>query len=267
MPGNLKYALFALVPFVGLSCSRGSVTSPHEEPIPNPAGWTLVWHDEFDSKSIDLSKWSYEVGGNGWGNNELEYYTARQNNAYVDSGCLVIRALKENYSGNSYTSARLITKNKGDWLYGRIEVRAKLPYGKGIWPAIWMMPTDSYYGGWPLSGEIDIMELLGDKPNKIYGTIHFGQTDQQRQGSYTLPKGSFSDNFHLFAVEWDSTSISWFVDSLMFFKTYISAPFDKRFYLILNVAIGGNWPGYPDYRTEFPQEMVIDYVRVYKKLG
>ncbi len=263
----LKYLLLIVVATLVISCGKGNITSTNERIVPTLPGWTLVWDDEFDSTAINLSKWSYEVGGNGWGNSELEYYTSRPNNAYVDSGFLVIQALKENYLGNSYTSARLVTKNKGDWLYGRIEVRAKLPYGKGIWPAIWMMPTDSYYGGWPLSGEIDIMELLGDKPNKVYGTIHFGETNQQRQGSYTLPTGFFSDGFHLFAIEWDSTSISWFVDSSMFFRTYIDSPFDKRFYLILNVAVGGDWPGNPDYTTVFPQQMVVDYVRVYKRSG
>ena len=134
-----------------------------------------------------------------------------------------------------------------------------------LWPAIWMMPTDSYYGGWPLSGEIDIMELLGQEANKIYGTLHFGDPQKVRQGSYVLPDGYFCGAFHVFAIQWDSTSISWFVDSTMYYKTYITKPFDKRFYLILNVAVGGNWPGSPDYTTYFPQKMFVDYVRVYRK--
>ncbi|MCL5020809.1 MAG: glycoside hydrolase family 16 protein [Bacteroidetes bacterium] len=250
------------------SCSKHSeaVTQPGDSAgIPQLPGWQLVWHDEFDSSGIDLAKWNFEVNGNGGGNNELEYYTANPQNAYVDSGCLVIQALKQSYLGKDYTSARMTTQGKGDWTYGRIEVRATLPYGQGLWPAIWMMPTDSYYGGWPLSGEIDIMEMLGQQANKIYGTLHFGQPQQMRQGSYTLPSGYFSASFHVFAVEWDSTSISWFVDSTMYYKTNITKPFDKRFYLILNVAVGGNWPGSPDYTTYFPQKMLVDYVRVYRK--
>ncbi|HUI30274.1 MAG TPA: glycoside hydrolase family 16 protein [Candidatus Acidoferrales bacterium] len=234
--------------------------------VPQLPGWTLVWHDEFDSSGIDLRKWNFEVNGNGGGNNELEYYTANPQNAYIDSGRLIIQALKQSYLGKDYTSARITTESKGDWTYGRIEVSAMLPYGQGLWPAIWMMPTDSYYGGWPLSGEIDIMEMLGQQANKIYGTIHYGQSNQQRQGTYTLPSGRFfSNEFHLFAIEWDSVSISWYIDSTMYYKTYVGQPFDRRFFLILNVAVGGDWPGSPDYTTYFPQQMVVDYVRVYKK--
>ncbi len=260
-------ALIIIMSLLGCGKKNDSVVAPPSDStsVPTLPGWELVWHDEFDSTGIDRTKWNFEVNGDGGGNNELEYYTANPENAYVDSGCLVIQALKQNYLGKSYTSARMTTEGKGDWTYGRIEARAFLPFGQGLWPAIWMMPTDSYYGGWPLSGEIDIMEMLGQQANKIYGTIHFGQPEQSRQGSYVLAQGYFCGDFHTFAVEWDSSSISWFVDSSMYYKTYITKPFDKRFFLILNVAVGGNWPGSPDYTTVFPQKMLVDYVRVYRR--
>ncbi len=265
--GAMALAVACFLSLSFFSCKKtDSVVNPADSTsLPSLPGWALVWHDEFDSTGIDLSKWNFEVNGNGGGNNELQYYTSNPQNAYVDSGCLVIQALEQSYLGKDYTSARMTTQGKGDWSYGRVEVRAMLPYGQGLWPAIWMMPTDSYYGGWPLSGEIDIMEMLGQQANKIYGTLHFGQPQQMRQGTYVLPAGYFSASFHTFAIEWDSTSISWYVDSTMYYKTYITKPFDKRFFLILNVAVGGNWPGSPDYTTYFPQKMVIDYVRVYRK--
>ena len=236
----MKLVLAGILSSFLLSCSKhgDAVTQPEDSTaIPQLPGWQLVWHDEFDSSAIDLMKWNFEVNGDGGGNNELQYYTANPQNAYIDSGRLVIQALKQSYLGKDYTSARMTTQFKGDWTYGRVEVKALLPYGLGLWPAIWMMPTDSYYGGWPLSGEIDIMELLGQEANKIYGTLHFGDPQKVRQGSYVLPDGYFCGAFHVFAIQWDSTSISWFVDSTMYYKTYITKPFDKRFYLILNVAV------------------------------
>lgn len=252
-----------------------------QEVIIPPPGWQLVWNDEFNGSSIDAQKWEHEVNAQGGGNNELQYYTARPENSYIDSGKLVIKALKETYTGpegtREYTSARLRTKGKGDWKYGRFEIRAKLPFGQGLWPAIWMLPTDWVYGGWAASGEIDIMELLGQEPNKVYGTLHYGGEwpDNKHTGaSYTLPNGTFSDDFHLFVLEWDTTAIRWYVDGVHY-QTQTQwhssggaypAPFDQRFHLLLNVAVGGNWPGNPDDTTIFPQTMVIDYVRVYKKV-
>jgi beta-glucanase (GH16 family) len=231
-------------------------------------GWTLVWNDEFNGTSIDLNKWNYEVNGDGGGNNELQYYTARPQNSSIENGALVIRAQQENYLSKQYTSARMNSNLKGDWKYGHVEARAKLPIGKGMWPAIWMLPTDWEYGGWPMSGEIDIMECLGQEPQKVYGTIHFGQsvaTQQQMGGSMSLTSGTFNDDFHVFAIDWDSTSIQWYVDGKKYFTAVKSFPFDKRFHLVLNVAVGGNWPGSPDEFTTFPQTMVIDYIRVYEK--
>jgi beta-glucanase (GH16 family) len=234
------------------------------------AGWTLVWSDEFKESTVNTTRWNFETGGGGWGNNELEYYTGRTDNAYQDQGCLVIKAQQEIYQNRGYTSARMTTAHLGDWLYGRVDVRAKLPTGKGLWPAIWMMPTDSYYGSWPASGEMDIMELLGDNPSKVYGTIHWAASGQHVStgGSYTLPAGaSFANGFHLFTYEWSADSVKWLVDGHQYFSVHNGSPFDKRFFLILNVAVGGNWPGNPDASTVFPQTMQVDYVRVYKKEG
>ena len=168
------------------------------------------------------------------------------------------------------------TANKGDWTYGKIEVRAKLPYGQGLWPAIWMLPTDWEYGGWPLSGEIDIMEIVGHQPNRVYGTIHYGNSwpnNSQSGNAYVLPTGDFSDDYHVFSIEWEENEIRWYVDGLLYSTQNFwftpsapyPAPFDKRFHILLNVAVGGNWPGSPDETTVFPQEMRVDYVRIYEK--
>ncbi len=241
-------------------------------------GWQLVWADEFDSVVLDRHKWNFEIGTgvNGWGNNELQYYTDRAKNAFIQDGRLVIEARRENYAGQEYTSARMTTKNKGDWLYGKFEIRARLPRGKGLWPAIWMLPTDWAYGGWPKSGEIDIMENLGDDTRTVYGTLHYGNDwpDNSHTGkSYFISAGKdFYDDFHLFSIEWDPKEIRWRVDGVLYQTQSrwftpaagYPAPFDKRFHLLLNVAVGGNWPGNPDGGTSFPQRMYIDYVRVYQ---
>lgn len=265
-----------------LFCSRIKNPMKPEGEIPAPEGWKLVWNDGFNGPSIDSGKWEFEVNGKGGGNNELQYYTDRKENAFIENGALVIQALKEQYTGadgtRSYTSARIKTKNKGDWKYGRFDIRARLPFGQGIWPAIWMMPTDAAYGSWPVSGEIDIMEELGQEPNKVYQTLHFGgasSAHSQTGGSYVLQSGDFSEDFHLFTLEWDSTAIRWFVDDTMVLIKKVDswyttaaprpAPFDQRFYMIFNLAVGGNWPKSPDATTTFPQRLTVDYVRVFRK--
>jgi beta-glucanase (GH16 family) len=261
--------LFFVLSTTITSCKKkDTVTNPDSssgDQIIPPPGYKLVWHDEFNSQTLDASKWNYEVNGDGGGNNELQYYTDSSSNCFIQNGCLVIQALSQSYLGKDYTSARLNSNAKGDWTYGRFEARAKLPYGQGLWPAIWMLPTDWVYGGWPTSGEIDIMEELGQTANKVYGTIHYGNPHEQQGGTYTLPTGYFLSDFHVFACEWDSTTISFFVDSTKYFTAYISKPFDQRFHFVLNVAVGGNFPGNPDYSTTFPQQMIIDYVRVFQK--
>jgi beta-glucanase (GH16 family) len=240
-------------------------------------GYQLMWSDEFEyTGKPDAAKWSYDLGGNGWGNQEAQYYTDRLENAKVENGKLIITALKETYGSNAYTSARLHTKYKGDWLYGRMEIRAKLPFGRGTWAAIWMLPTDWAYGGWPNSGEIDIMEHVGFDQNTVYGTIHTelynGMLNTQR-GDHVYFSDA-SDAFHTYAIEWSEDTIDFFADDNVFFSypNYHTGsdrwPFDKRFYLLMNIAVGGTWGGAQGIDdTIFPATMEIDYVRVYQKFA
>ena len=232
----------------------------------------LMWADEFNYDGLpDSTKWSYEEGGNGWGNNELQYYTTKQlKNASVTDGKLTIAALYESYGGKSYTSARLVSKLKGDWLYGRIEVSAKLPSGRGTWPAIWMMPTDAEYGGWPNSGEIDIMEHVGYDPYVVHATTHTNMYyGGNGKGSSIRVNDAFTA-FHVYAVDWTPTKMDFYVDDTKYFtlnstSDYKTWPFNKRFFLIMNIAVGGNWGGAQGVdNTVFPAKMDIDYVRVYK---
>jgi beta-glucanase (GH16 family) len=250
---------------------------------PTSNGWTLVWSDEFngpDGSSVDRTKWVVETGGDGWGNQELEYYTDRSENVSVHDGNLVIRALPEKYTGpdgvkRNYTSARLKTFGKFSQTYGRFEARIKIPYGQGMWPAFWMLGDDIDKVGWPACGEIDIMENIGKEPAIIHGSIHgpgyVGGTGIE--APYTLSaKQRFADGFHIFAIEWDTESISFYVDKQLYvrrtrgdLKPGWKWVFDKPFFLILNLAVGGDWPGNPDSNTVFPQSMLVDYVRVYQR--
>ncbi len=249
---------------------------PDDTEIP---GWNLVWQDEFEGSSIDATKWTHLVTGNP-ANNELQYYTDRVINSRIENGVLTIQAHAEVYTGpdgtRQYTSARLHSENKGDWKYGRFEIRAKMPLGQGMWPAIWMMPTDSEYGGWAASGEIDIMEFLGHEPNRVHGTLHYGgswPSNTSSGTSTTLRSGSFAADFHVFSIIWEAGRFSWLLDGVAYATQTqwntaghdFPAPFDKRFYMILNVAVGGNWPGNPDATTVFPQKMEVDYVRAYER--
>jgi beta-glucanase (GH16 family) len=272
---TIFYLLIAL-PLIIINCGENNPTGTDSP----DSIYVLVWSDEFNSDVIDPNKWEYEVNADGGGNNELQYYTDRLLNSWIEDTVLVIQALKENYTGpggtREYTSARMRTKNKGDWKYGKFEIRAKLPYGKGLWPAIWLLPTDWVYGGWAASGEIDIMELIGNNPAKVYGTLHYGGTypaNVHTGASYVLSEGTFASDYHIFTLEWEPTQMRWYVDGLLY-QTQTAwyteghnypAPFDQRFHLILNVAVGGNWPGNPDETTLFPQQMEVDYVRVYQK--
>lgn len=237
--------------------------------------YQLVWSDEFSGSGLDLTKWNTEIGdGFTTWNSELQIYTAHPQNIEVSGGTLKIKALLENYLGFNYTSARLNSKNKGDWLYGRFESRIKLPTAVGMWPAFWMLPTDSEYGTWPKSGEMDIMELIGIEPNKTYGTIHTnnGNADQSFGANYALQSGTFSDDFHVFSMQWSPNEVKIYVDNILYFtKTNMAISpypwvFDKRFHLLLNLAVGGTWGGAPNGSTAFPQTMEVDYVRVYQLL-
>jgi beta-glucanase (GH16 family) len=257
--------------FVWLNCCAREPTTPIFSPTID--GWTLVWNDEFSEPTLDTSKWDSLVDGSGGGNNEAQYYTGGSKNIYLENGALIIVAKKESFQGKSYTSAKLSTKNKGDWIYGHIEVRAKLPTGIGIWPAIWMLPTDTNYGNWPASGEIDIMENVGFEPNIVHGATHSYKYNHKLgtsiSGKVNSPDASIE--FHIYSVTWISDRIDFFVDGKKYFSStndgtgWQSWPFDKRFYLILNIAVGGSWGavnGIDD--SIFPQKMEIDYVRIYK---
>jgi beta-glucanase (GH16 family) len=234
----------------------------------------LVWSDEFDYSGLPAAnKWTCEEGGGGWGNNELQYYTMnRTQNARVEGGVLIIEALKESYLGRNFTSARLITTGKGDWLYGRFEIRAKVPGGKGSWPAIWMLPTDWAYGNWPASGEIDIMEHVGYDPSKVFGTAHTnvynGKLGTQKGGSMVGP--DWETAFHVYAIQWSAEKIDFIVDDVVYYTfnnegNWEKWPFNKRFHFILNVAVGGDWGGAQGVDPSiFPRRMEVDYVRVYQ---
>jgi len=241
-----------------------------------PVGWTLIWSDEFSQPNGSApasSNWVYDIGASGWGNNEWQYYTSRTNNSRIEDGHLVIEARQENFASSSYTSARLKTQGKWSWRYGRIEARIKIPRGQGIWPAFWMLGTNIASAGWPSCGEIDILENIGKEPTIVHGTIHGpGYSGGNAVGGpYSLANNApFADDFHVYAVEWTTNSIQWFVDGQQYFSvTPASLPtgaawvFTDPQFLILNLAVGGNWPGYPDATTVFPQRMTVDYVRVY----
>jgi beta-glucanase (GH16 family) len=247
----------------------------------------LVWADEFEGEAIDPSRWEHEVNCWGGGNNEDQCYVADPKNSFIQAGALHIVALDDSPSGaegggsgseqivsKGHSSARLRTKGKADFQYGRIEARMKLPFGQGVWPAFWMLPTDEVYGGWALSGEIDIMEAVNLNPdNEVHGTLHFGGAwpENTSQGTSTTPSSPAWETSHLYAVEWEEGEIRWFVDDEHYATqtewhtqaAAFPAPFNQDFHIVLNLAIGGNWPGPPDASTTFPQSLIVDYVRVY----
>ncbi len=247
-------------------------------------GWRLVWADEFNrpvGSPVDRSKWNLETGGWGWGNSELQYYTDSTLNAVHDGRNLVITALEQRppglrcwYGPCRYTSARLNTRGKFEQRYGRFEARIKLPRGQGLWPAFWMLGNNFGAVRWPLCGEIDIMEQIGREPRTIHGTIHGpGYSGGEGIGkAYTLPT-DFAQAFHVFALEWEPEALRWYVDGVLYqTRTPADLPegtrwvFDRPFFLILNLAVGGGWPGAPDATTRFPARMLVDYVRVYERI-
>ena len=248
-------------------------------PLSAYGGWKLVWSDEFNGAFVDTNIWKFETGNHrGWGNQELEYYTGRPENAYVSNGFLHIVARKEFTNGISYTSARMKTEGTFSRKYGRFEFSAKFPSGKGFWPAFWLMPSDSPYGGWPACGEIDIVENKGNYPAVVQGTIHYADPrggSVHSSGLYTFAQNDGVTNFHTYDLDWTTNSIQWFVDG----KLYVTqdqwstvgapypAPFDQPFYIIMNLAVGGNYGGDPDTNTVFPGEIQVDYVRVYEHTG
>jgi beta-glucanase (GH16 family) len=248
------------------------------------SNWHLTWSDEFntpDGTTPDAKKWTYDIGGNGWGNHELESYTARLQNARIKNGNLVITAIKEDFTGPDgiarlYTSARVKTQSLFAQAYGRFEARIKIPRGQGIWPAFWLLGDDISRVDWPDCGEIDIMENIGREPGTVYGSLHapsFVKPTSDASKGFTLPTGqSYADDFHLYAVEWEPGVVRFFVDKNNY-ATFTEADwpqggrwvFDHPFFIILNVAVGGDWPKNPDATSQLPQLMLVDYVRVYSR--
>lgn len=274
MPHNFLPVLLFLCALL-LSCS-----SAEKKPSEDSSTYELVWSDEFNYEGLpDSTKWNYDTGDGcpdlcGWGNNELQYYTAdRLKNARVEDGTLIIEAHRETYGNRNYTSARLLTRERQAWKYGRFEIKAKLPTGNGTWPAIWMLPEDWEYGGWPASGEIDIMEHVGHEPYRVYATVHTDAYNHLKstQDTDTLRVADAEQEFHQYAIEWTPENITWYVDGDAYSEfqnegnTYKEWPFDQPFHLILNIAVGGNWGGVEGVdESIWPQKMIVDYVRVYQ---
>ncbi len=246
--------------------------SGYVTPLSYP-GYTLTWNDEFNEDALDAASWNYETGGSGWGNNELENYTNSIENCFITQHkYLVIEARNEKAGDNNYTSARIQTMGKREFKYGRIDIRARLPYGQGLWPALWMLGSNINTAPWPLCGEIDMVEVLGNNVSKTYGTLHWedATTGHLQSGShYTLVGDDFSKEFHVFTTIWTANKIEWYVDDVEYFLADQASitgtdPFNNPFFFIFNVAVGGNWPGSPDGTTVFPQRMIVDYVRVFQ---
>lgn len=240
------------------------------------AGWKLTWADEFEGAEINTTYWAHEIGkgDNGWGNNEWEYYTDAPENSRIENGKLIIEARDDSWNGNKYTSARMITKDKKSFDFGRTDIRAKLPFGQGIWPALWMLGNTIDQKGWPACGEIDILELIGNLPSTSHATVHFGVDFSSHKyvgNSYHVSDEMFNDRFHVFSVVREYNQMWFYVDDILIFEFSSKDtqgqpyPFNEQFFYIFNVAIGGNWPGDPDETTVFPQQMLVDYIRVFEK--
>ena len=289
MMKKLVLLMFMLLIVIGImACKENDpIESDPTEPLPNCKArdynydlnaiddYVLVWSDEFDVDGApDSDKWDYDTGGHGWGNNELQYYKS-SGNAWIEDGKLIVEARKEDYLGREYTSARLVTRGKQSWKYGLFEIRAKIPTGRGTWPAIWMLPTVSYYGGWPRSGEIDIMEHVGYDLNRIHGSIHTNDYNHkigtQRGGSRTVPTAT--TEFHTYAIQWLPDRIQFLIDGQVYytFRLFLTCPnqnqwpFDIPFHLLINIAVGGDWGGVQGVDPDaFPTRMEVEYVRVYQ---
>lgn len=276
VPGQIQTVRINLLnddtsPIDFIAIPTGGTTSPRSY-----TGYRLVWEEEFTGTALDEQNWTFETGDGcpvncGWGNNELEFY--QRENVLVDKGVLVIQAKKERAGTREYTSSRIITKGKREYQYGRIDVRAALPSGRGLWPAIWMLGANIDRSPWPSCGEIDIMELTGDKPSRIIGTAHFGTNVSQHQfrtGAAFLNTGTFSEAFHVFSIIWEKDRIRWLLDDVVYFELTPDKlngqpyPFNQPFFFILNVAVGGNLPGSPNATTLFPTSMIVDYIRVFQ---
>lgn len=243
------------------------LTSPTTYP-----GMTLAWSDEFDGATLNQANWTHETGNgqNGWGNNELQFY--RPQNTTIQDGHLIITAKKEAFGGREYTSSRIITKGKQQFRYGRVDIRASLPKGQGIWPALWMLGSNFDAVSWPACGEIDIMEMVGGngREKTVHGTVHWEHDGKHAQfgGEYSLASGTLSDKFHVYSIIWDDKSIRWLIDNKQYHVIDTTPAqldeFRRSFFFIFNIAVGGNWPGSPDATSTYPQHMIVDYVRVFQ---
>ncbi len=277
---NVTATMMARIAGAAALVASASAAPLMPSPAPVQGGsYALVWEDNFDGTTLDSTKWTPMIGNGcpnlcGWGNNELQYYRAE--NATVGGGLLTITARQQFFGGNQYTSARLRSLNKADFTYGRFEMSAKLPAGQGFWPAFWLLPSDSVYGTWAASGEIDVMEAVGQNESRVLGTIHYGGTYPNNTfsgGNYTLPNGNLTDSFHTYAMEWEPNVMRWYIDGVLYSTktTWWSsggsypAPFNERFHMLLNLAVGGDLPGSPNQSTPFPSTYEIDYVRVYQR--
>jgi beta-glucanase (GH16 family) len=257
---NVVGGFIGLLGLVATAASQSlNVSSPAQ-------AWNLVWSDEFDSTSINGSNWTYDTGGGGWGNGELENYTNRAANASLQNGALLIVARKESYGGSSYTSARLKSQNLRSFTYGRIEARLRLPAAQGLWPAFWMLGSSINQVGWPKCGEIDVMEHINTVP-LVQGTMHWDYNGHVSSGGSTSCDVT---QYHVYSIEWNSGAITWFVDGSQYWQGSIANningtdEFHAPFFIILNLAVGGSWPGNPDATTPFPDTVYVDYVRVYQ---
>ena len=254
-----------------LSACGAVARSPAAAPIPEPPGWKLVWHDEFEGDAIDSANWTYDIGAGGWGNGEAQHYTSRPENARVEDGILVIEAHQEKYGDSYYTSARLKTQGLQSFQYGRIEARLKVPSGDGMWPAFWMLGSSFDGTNWPDCGEIDIMEYVGREPDLVMGTLHGpGYSGASGMSQWNRQEYAIADDFHTFAIEWVPGQIDWYYDGE---KYHTVTPgdlsgrqwvFDQPFFIILNLALGGQLAGPIGLDTVFPAQFYVDYVRVYK---
>jgi beta-glucanase (GH16 family) len=284
------FIIFVFFSFMVVGCGGGEIL-PSPSPTANPTtppltptptvppstptpewlrtGWELVWQDEFEGDAINRDNWTFDLGGGGgWGNHEWQWYTDRPENVRLEEGILIIEAREEEFLRGDYTSGRIKTQWRHNWTYGRFEARIQIPFGQGIWPAFWLLGAEG--GVWPNNGEIDVMENIGREPHTVYGTVHGpGYSGGNGVGSPYAQVAPFAEDFHVYAVEWEPETIRWYVDDQHTFTvTADDVPgkwvFDHPFFIIMNVAVGGDWPGYPDKTTTFPQQMLVDYVRVYK---
>ena len=274
------FTTLVLYSFSCLSCDENNINEWPVNGYTTPrsySGLDLIWSDEFDDSELNSDIWSFDNGNGcpdlcGWGNNELEYY--RPENTTLSDGVMTIEAKEESYRDFDYTSSKILTRNKKSFRYGRIDIRATLPEGQGIWPALWLLPQENVYGSWAASGEIDLMEMVGHEASTVHGTIHYGGKwpDNQHSGNeYSIDSGLFKDEWHVFSLIWKEDFLEWYVDDELFYTRTAGDlgeahwPFNEEFYLIINLAVGGNWPGTPNSETIFPQKMFVDYVRVFQE--